>query len=311
MFYMPTWLLQFLVAVTPTPSPSVAAPTRASGTPVWLSAIGIGVALLAVLVALFKDEYWHWRHAPKVDVGLRRDQGRVLLVLCNPSSRVAAQSASVRVTQVRPHPWVAAMGVKDLALESTIVDRLLRRPSGEDRFDIAPGGEAQVEVAHLRDGYGPEDPVVAKVAWGAPAGCESVHEIEGEMIVLPSWTARLEWGDRQPPMNSPAVIQMEVAAANVPARIWSLMLWRDPAMPPADGLAAAQTRYGGMTQADLTPGSDVDTLLRVRRQRTDEGQAMEVWRRQYDERKRELDSLRRQRPEQQSSTSRDPPEASA
>jgi hypothetical protein len=279
------------------------AKSTSTGTPPLLAAAGIAVALFAVIVALFKDEFWRWRHAPKLEAQLKRggpDLSRIFLVLRNSSSRTVAQSASVRVAEVHPHPHVEAIGPKGVD-PVVYVDKLLRRASGDDRFDIAPQGEVRLELATLKDGYGPDDPVVASVAWGGPGDNWGYLEDPEQLLVLPSWEARLEWGEQptlghfKPPLDSPAVIILELAASNVSAKLWSVSLWRDPAMPPADGLPMAATRYGGLPQADLSEGRDPASAVAARRSRSGEGMTMEEWRRQYEERKREQEQAKRKR----------------
>jgi hypothetical protein len=60
------------------------------------------------------------------------------------------------------------------------------------------------------------------------------------LLVLPSADDREHWStqhpDLAPIMNLPAMIRLEVAAANVPARHYTLKLSRDPSMPPAEEL---------------------------------------------------------------------------
>jgi hypothetical protein len=132
------------------------------GGPAWAVA-GVVVALFAALVALFREEFWHRRHAPRLEVALGRLGGdffALALRLRNASTRLAAEGVTVRVIELEPHPLEGAVGPKWV---SPIVDldQLLCRASGETTFGLAPCGEARLPLLTLQDGWTPRDPAVA------------------------------------------------------------------------------------------------------------------------------------------------------
>ena len=74
-------------------APAEAVPASVAATSAWTIAL-VFVAAIAAVIALFKDEVWHWVHAPRLDVQVDRRGGigmyDLQLVLKNESRRMAA-----------------------------------------------------------------------------------------------------------------------------------------------------------------------------------------------------------------------------
>jgi hypothetical protein len=196
---------------------------------------GIGI-FVAALVALFKDEFWHWRHAPGLEVGIEREgEFAVALRLRNPSQRTAAQGVAVRVIDYEGDPVERALRPRWFTEVIHSVDRLLPRASGETSFGIAPNGEVRLPLAILKDADTAEDKAVALLpaALGQGEGALEVlvaHPLAERREAVEQWPEAGEVSDK------PAMIRLEVAADNVPARLYTVTISRPHDVPPRDGM---------------------------------------------------------------------------
>ncbi|MEA2331369.1 MAG: hypothetical protein QOH58_1507 [Thermoleophilaceae bacterium] len=230
----------------------------ASSLPTWLTGAAVIAALLGVLVALFKDELWHQLHAPRFEVSLERGglaREKVQIRIRNTSKRLAAENASVRVTEVVPHPLEAAIGPRGIS-GIVAVDLLLKRRSGESIYAVAPQGQVLLDLVDLTDANDPDQPVKARPAWDGPVTNVDYDNVGG-LLVLPSQESRESWAEQMPGvrMDSAALVHLEVAASNVPARLYTVKLYRSPHVPPARDLPMAATSGGAQLYAELFEGS--------------------------------------------------------
>jgi hypothetical protein len=233
-------------------------PMAASTPPEWLTGAAVIATLLGVLVALFKDELWHQLHAPRFEVSLVRGglaREKVQVRIRNTSKRLAAEEASVRVTEVEPHALEAAIGPRGIS-GIVAVDLLLKRRSGESTYSVAPQGQVLLDLVTLTDAYDPDQSVKAMPAWDGPVTNVGCDDVDG-LLVLPSYEDREQWAGQLPgvPMDSAALVHVEVAASNVPARLYTVKLYRSPHVPPARDLPMAATSGGAQLYAELFEGS--------------------------------------------------------
>ncbi len=229
-----------------------------SSPPTWLTGAAVIVTLLGVLVALFKDELWHRLHASRFAVSLERGglmREKVQVRVRNTSKRLAAQDASVRVTEVVPHPLEAAIGPRGIS-GIVAVDQLLKRTSGQSTYAVAPQGQVLLDLVNLTDAYSPDQSVKAEPAWEGPVTNVGYDDVDG-LLVLPSQEARETWATQLPglSMDSAALVRLEVAASNVPAHLYTVKLYRSPHVPPARDLPMAQTSGNAQLYAELFEGS--------------------------------------------------------
>jgi len=218
---------------------------------------GVLVGLSAVLVALFKDEFWHALYAPRLDVHLTGHTPQtavVVLVVRNTSQRVPAESVTVRVTQVEPHPFEHVIGTKQMD-HVRDADVLLPRVSGETAFGLSPGSAARVPLMTYRDAYEDGNAAIVELPWAEP---EVAGRDERLLLVLPSVDDREYWVETHPDLvdlwPSPAMIRLEVAAANVPAKLYTVKLRRDPDRPPLSRAPMVQLVGSGAFSVELWPG---------------------------------------------------------
>jgi hypothetical protein len=189
----------------------------------WVALGAIGT-LLAVLVALFKDEISHLLYAPSIEVTEEYGDNFFdrVLKLRNSSRRQAAIGVTVRGLWLDHHPIEHAIGPQGVSLR-VATDTLIPRPSGETTFDIPPRGEVRLPLMQLRDAEKPEEPVTAEVPW---ADVTSTLGHEG-LLIAPSVDEVSRWKDEFPAaMEGSASIELEVAARNVPARVYALTVAR-------------------------------------------------------------------------------------
>jgi hypothetical protein len=223
------------------------------------------VAAIAALIALFKDELW-WRvHAPKLEVRLVR-AGVVAgfeleLRVRNTSKRMAADEVTVRAVELEPHPLEGAIGMRGVS-HIVPVDRLVPRASGETSYGVAPQAEVRLPFVTWLDGQTRADPVLASVAWAPKTSVAQtqIYDEAGGLLVLPSADDRAHWVEMHPNlvaiMSAPAMIRLEVAARNVPARLYTVKLRRTPDAPVADDLPLNLNRRVGVFSSELVEGSE-------------------------------------------------------
>jgi hypothetical protein len=223
----------------------------------WWARGGVIAALLTVLVALFKDEFWNWRHGSKLTVVLfdERHWGDLKFRLRNESRRTPARQVSVRVIELEPHPFERTVGTKWVDHVMS-VDVLLSRPTGETRYDIAPGAEVIVPFTQLRDGWTDDEAAVALMPWAPKPPMPS--EDQAGLLVLPSLADRQHWADQLPGLEeswgAPAMARIEVAGTNVAARYYTVKIWRDPEPPPAGQRPDNPSFKAGVFRTELVSG---------------------------------------------------------
>jgi hypothetical protein len=216
------------------------------------------VAALAVIAALFKDELWHWMHRARLEVVAVRGSGpfEVELQLRNPSNRTAAEGVTARIIQMEDHPIEYSLGPKWMP-RLTPLDQLLPRISGETMFALAPLGQVRLPLLTFDDGWTSADPALARIATakGAEGGEDGSR---GDLVVLPNADQRGTALENHPglrrALSSPAMIRMEVAATNVPARLFTLKLWRSLERPPAGQMPMSPYLRAGAFSWELVDG---------------------------------------------------------
>jgi hypothetical protein len=109
---------------------------------------------------------------------------------------------------------------------TTPIDQLVPRASGETSFGLPPEGATTLSLLHLNDGDTSADPATADLVWmdQQPEGPDHTG-----LLVLPSADERKHWTELHPDlatiMDAPAMVRLEVAATNVPARMYTVKIW--------------------------------------------------------------------------------------
>lgn len=221
--------------------------------------IGSTLILIGVLLAFFKDEIWHRLHGPRLEIATERGgmtHTEVFMRVRNVSTRLAAEEVTVRVREVAPHPLISAIGPRGVS-RIVEVDALVARASGETAYTIGPGGDVRLMLVRLSDGYEARNPCIAEPSWEGPTANVGIYEVNG-IVVAPSAEDRESWSEQHPDlasiMGDPAMVRLEVSAANVPTARYTLRMSRSPSLPPFRDLPAAITRGGGPMEAELIKG---------------------------------------------------------
>jgi hypothetical protein len=223
----------------------------------WTAGVVV-VGFLAALVALFKDEFWHWRHAPGLDVALVAEpypSFGYAVRLKNPSERLSAEGASVRVLEFEPHPLEYATGPK-WSNHIIQVDRLVPRASGETTFVLAPKAEVRVPLFSVGGAWTDEEHAVASFPWWD--GMTTVVGAHEGLLVLPSMRSREEWIDPYPDLrpieDCPAMVRLEVSGTNVPARLYTVKITRDVDASPGEAPPGNPSLHRDTFSVTLEPG---------------------------------------------------------
>jgi hypothetical protein len=213
-------------------------------------------AVFAVVVALFKDELWHGMHRARLDVGVVSGSGPfdVELLLWNTSKRTAAEGVTARIIQMEDHPIEYARGPKWMP-RLTALDQLLPRISGETSFALAPLGQVHLPLLTLSDRWTSADAALAQIATREDEGGE---EQRGGLVILPSADERAAAVEESPGLQralpSPAMIRLEVAATNVPARLFTFKIWRNLDAPPRAQMPRSPYLRAGLFHWKLEDG---------------------------------------------------------
>jgi hypothetical protein len=224
----------------------------------WTAGVVV-VGFIAALVALFKDEFWHWRHAPGLDVALVAEPYPSFgysVRLKNPSERLSAEGASVRVLEFEPHPLEYATGPK-WSNHIIQVDRLVPRASGETTFVLAPEAEVRLPLFSVGGAWTDEEHAVASFPWWE--GMTTVAGAHEGLLVLPSTRSRDEWIHPHPDLRAiegcPAMVRLEVSATNVPARLYTVKITRDVDAWPGEAPPGNPSLHRDTFSVTLEPGS--------------------------------------------------------
>jgi hypothetical protein len=162
---------------------------------------------------------------------------------------------TVRVIELESHPLQASIGPR-WAPPIGATDRLLKRASGEATFGIPPDGEVRVSLLGLKDGWTDDDPTIAYLPWMNPG---DDREVQPGVLVLPSTDERRSWSEQYPDlatiMDAPAMVRLEIAATNVPARLYTVKVYRTTDAPSGQHLPVnPDLRTAIAFRLDLVPG---------------------------------------------------------
>lgn len=226
----------------------------------WTAAAALAT-FLAVIVALFKDEFWHWLHAPALDVELVPEpypSFGFALRLKNPSKRLSAEGVSVRALDLEPHPLEYSIGPK-WSNHIIQVDRLVPRVSGETTFHVAPEAEVQLPLFSVGGAWTDQDHAVASIPWWD--GTTTVSGDHEGRLVLPSMESREAWIDPFPVLRPieecPAMMRLEVSGTNVPARLYTVKITRDINAWPGEAQPGNpifhRSTFSAILEAGLSP----------------------------------------------------------